>query len=299
MKQLHILNGDSTRTLFEQSGIEGDVFVWREMLCSGPCSYDVGSASFFSERAEFLYSEYQIAKDQYQKNFVQLFDDVKWHDYGEIILWFEYDLFCFINCIAAISFLRGQHFNAPLSLVNVSAQQQDNRFVGLGEMAASEYPSIYQNRQTLDTETITLADDIWSIYSAADHAKLKRFQKISSSAFPKLNLVLGSHFERLPSSTSLSQIDLKILQFIKESNPSKVGVIKHFLSTGHIFGIGDVQWRWHLDRLNILYDIDGEKIYLNNLGRDLLNHPQDLSVYLPILQTLYNYHYGSNLLNRV
>ena len=36
MSILHILNGDSTRYGFEQTGIEGDIMVWREVLSEGP-----------------------------------------------------------------------------------------------------------------------------------------------------------------------------------------------------------------------------------------------------------------------
>lgn len=299
MKQLHILNGDSTRTLFEQSSLEGDVIVWREMLCSGPCSYDVGSTSFFSERAQFLHTEYQISKDQYQKNFVQHFDTVNWQDYDEIILWFEYDLFCFINCIAVLSFLKRKQLHVKLSLVDVSDQQKENQFVGLGEMAIAEYPSVYQKRQTLDPESILLGDEIWSIYCGEEHAKLKRFLKVESLFFPKLDLVLKSHFERLPSSTSLSQIDLTILHFIKESNPTKVDVIRHLLSTGHTFGLGDLQWSWHIDRLDRLYDIEGEKININDLGEDLLNQFDAFGKYATLIQSIYNYRCGQYTLRRV
>ncbi len=299
MKQLHILNGDSTRTLFEQAGIEGDVFVWRDMLCSGPCSYDVGSTSFFSERAEFLYSEYQIPTDQYHSNFTQQFDDVNWQDYDEIILWFEYDLFCFINCIAALCFLKGKQLQSTISLVDVSAQQKENQFVGLGEMAIVEYPNVYQKRQTLDPESILLADEVWSVYCGEEHAKLKRFLKIESPLFPKLDLVLGSHFERLPSSTSLSQIDLTILNFIKDSNPTKIDVVRYLLSVGHSFGLGDLQWHWHVERLSKLYDLDGDNININHLGEDLLNQTQSLSNHSLIVQDIYHYRYGQYILSKV
>ena len=40
---LHILNGDSTAQIMEKSSLEGDVIVWREMLCDGPLQKDVGS----------------------------------------------------------------------------------------------------------------------------------------------------------------------------------------------------------------------------------------------------------------
>ena len=34
-KTLHILNGDSTAESFAKSSLEGDVLIWREMLCEG------------------------------------------------------------------------------------------------------------------------------------------------------------------------------------------------------------------------------------------------------------------------
>ena len=47
--QMHIVNGDSTREILEQSGIEGEIVVWRELLSDGPVSEPVFSDEFWQE----------------------------------------------------------------------------------------------------------------------------------------------------------------------------------------------------------------------------------------------------------
>ena len=51
---LHILNGHSTLYLFRESGIEGDIYVWNEILSEGPVSYEVGSKLFWELRDAFI-----------------------------------------------------------------------------------------------------------------------------------------------------------------------------------------------------------------------------------------------------
>jgi len=44
---IHVLNGDSTVQILAKSGIQGDVIVWRELLCEGPVNFTVGSDEFW------------------------------------------------------------------------------------------------------------------------------------------------------------------------------------------------------------------------------------------------------------
>jgi len=184
-------------------------------------------------------------------------------------------------------------------LVDVSTQQLDDRFVGLGEMSSSEYPSIFNHRQILDDVAIHLADQIWSCYCSNDHTTLKQFLSVTNPVFPKLNLVLTTHFQRLPTSICLAQIDVDILQFIQESEPSEIEVVGHMLRRSDKLGIGDLQWHWHLNQLDSLYHLVDGKLILNSIGSDLLEAPQNLQKYLNELKHIYNYRYGHYVLNKV
>ena len=108
MKTLHILNGDSSLHQFNKTSLEGDTLVWREILCEGKTREEIGSAPYWETRKEFLKN---YAKDSFEKHFENLkqeISSVRFSDYEEVILWFEYDLFCQINMLGAIAWLH--HF---------------------------------------------------------------------------------------------------------------------------------------------------------------------------------------------
>ncbi len=89
---LHILNGDSLKPSFEQLTLEGDVLIWREMLCEGPINGPIGETPFIETRSSFLSSFYEIPPNEYKEKFVDCinnFGDLK--SYKEVNLWFEYD----------------------------------------------------------------------------------------------------------------------------------------------------------------------------------------------------------------
>ena len=48
---LHILNGDSTAYSFKDTGLDGDILVWREVLSQGPLQEDISSAAFWEARS--------------------------------------------------------------------------------------------------------------------------------------------------------------------------------------------------------------------------------------------------------
>ena len=53
---LHITNGNKTTDYLKSLGYTGDFITWREMLCEGKTSIDVGSETFWKTRFEFLKS---------------------------------------------------------------------------------------------------------------------------------------------------------------------------------------------------------------------------------------------------
>jgi len=53
---LHITNGDSTTNYLKKLHFSGDFITWREMLCEGKTTTDVGSEIFWKNRFNFLKS---------------------------------------------------------------------------------------------------------------------------------------------------------------------------------------------------------------------------------------------------
>ena len=65
-RTLHITNGDSLTSRLKTLIPNGDIIVWREMLCEGPTTREVGSQEFFDLRKNFLSSQYGVKPEDYE-----------------------------------------------------------------------------------------------------------------------------------------------------------------------------------------------------------------------------------------
>ena len=95
---LHITNGDSFTTRLRTMPIKGDIITWREMLCEGKTLASVGSESFWKTRFEFLNKNYKVSKSWFVEKTLKEYRSLCNHkQQDQIVLWFEYDLFCQVN----------------------------------------------------------------------------------------------------------------------------------------------------------------------------------------------------------
>lgn len=115
---LHITNGDSFTSRLQSLQLKGDVITWREMLCEGKTLSSVGSESFWKTRFEFLNKNYKVSKSWFIEKTLKEYRSLCNHkQQDQIVLWFEYDLFCQINMLAVLSWLKQHRRHAEISLV--------------------------------------------------------------------------------------------------------------------------------------------------------------------------------------
>lgn len=109
---LHISNSALFTNRFKEFNIEGDILTWQEMLCEGPTVEQVYSEEFSSLRKAFLNSFYGMELNMPEiKMELEKLNHLE--EYSEIILWFQYDLFCHINLIAIINLIQQKKIACP------------------------------------------------------------------------------------------------------------------------------------------------------------------------------------------
>ncbi|OIQ28527.1 MAG: DUF1835 domain-containing protein [Bacteroidetes bacterium MedPE-SWsnd-G2] len=269
-KTLHITNGENLSNYFGELNIEGDVFTWQEMLCEGPTLELLETEEFLKTRKDFLNSSYQADIDRYElEQEFQLLQD--WQNYTEIILWFEYDLFCHINLVAIISLLVQKKVDLPLYLVCSGRIEHESQLKGLSELSPALLYKHYNNKKRLLASDIDLAHTIWAIYCGCDHSLLKPFITTPSS-FDYLSNCLKAHLERFPDSKSgLSRLEENILQIIRDNKiNSKHHLLGYALNYQGYYGFGDLQLERIINLLSIFYDTTEEAITLNRKGHEAL-----------------------------
>ncbi|WP_372937640.1 DUF1835 domain-containing protein [Seonamhaeicola sp.] len=275
--QLHITNGSNLTNYLNDSGYKGNIITWHEMLCEGPTHVNILSDEFFKARTNFFSETYNVYLD------VNAFKtEIKKLDYldafSEIILWFEYDLFCHINLIAVISLIKQKHINLPLYLVCSGFIDGSKSLKGLSELSSKQLTNHYLNRVRLNEDDIELAETLWQIYNGKDHSLFKPFI-VKSSSFDYLSNCLKAHLKRFPDSKSgLSSLEKNILEIIdKNTVKSKHHLLGYALNYQGYYGFSDMQLGRIIDQLSIFYLEDKNSIKLNRKGYEALLEQHNFS----------------------
>lgn len=276
-KTLHILNGMSSLTIFNRSGIGGEAIAWNEILCEGPSLPEISSPRQYELRKNF--TESQFSGHNYDEIVWGIWDLLSSDEsFDEIVCWYEYDLFCQINFMAIIHWLAENRADDHISIVCVG-RDETGRLRGLGEHPSEDYPHLYQNRQLLTPTQKEKASEFWTAYCSGAHDQLS---SISQSAdLPYLTEAIETHLHRFPWTTDhLSEHQRQILSWVKDGAKSARELVGKCLRSNGFYGFGDLQY---FNMINEMAPcIDWEKGQLTEYGDDLLNREGDIEK-LPVL----------------
>lgn len=272
---LHITNGDSTTQRLQQLNIEGDIITWREMLCEGKTSVDVGSEAFWKTRFDFFKTTYNVTKKKFIDYTVKEYRNLcNQKQQDEIVLWFEYDLFCQINMLAVISWLKRYRKNHKISLVTSGVIDTTEKLVGLNELSNEQLIEHYNNKIELTVDDIEYADYIWQLYCSDSPLPLENAHKFNpKSPFVYLEEAIKSHLLRFPSiENGLNQLENNILKTADEhSFKNENELVGHLLADQGNYGFGDLQYFNKLENLKKLFT-SFDPVKLSKTGKKVLQN---------------------------
>ncbi|WP_378188016.1 DUF1835 domain-containing protein [Aquimarina sp. W85] len=267
---LHITNGDYlTERLHQLQLIDGECLVWREMLCEGPTLIHTESLESLNSRKKFLHKYYRITPKDYEQKFVSQLSklDTK-TSYQEIILWFEYDLFCHINMIAAISLLLRKGFgDTPIYLVCSGRIAGESNYFALTDLSDKQLISHLKSKKKLSLDDLELASHIWTLYCEENPKKLKGQITVASS-FDYLSICIKAHLERFPNSkTGLNSLEMNILKMVNTYQIKNMKQLMGYaLEYQGFYGYGDMQMKRIIAKLFQFLDQKEEQLIVSERG---------------------------------
>ena len=272
IKTVHVLNGDSTVPIFAKSGISGDVVVWREMLCEGQIHHTIGSDEFWKERYAYFEYELGVSKLEYFDRTIK--EIVKLEDlsnYSEVVLWFEYDLFCQINLLGLCTYLRINYRKSlTYYLVCPGNIKGKEKLQSLSDLSPAVYTTLFRDKIKLTKNNLQFAEQCWTIYIENSKEKLEAFNFDQCPKFNYLQVAMNQHFQRFPKENGLNQIENKIITVIGAQGFTADEIVEHLLiwqQEETVYGFGDLQYFMYLKRLNKYYEIRNSRYYLNDIGK--------------------------------
>ena len=271
-KALHIINGDSLTEQVKELELPGEIVVWRELLCEGPCTQEVGSSEFIKLRQKFLKEAYDISPENYQDRFVTQLNKLKaFQDYNHVVLWFEFDLFCHINMLAAISFYLENKPNVPFYLVCSKRQKGEEELLPLSQLPLKHLLNHFKNKIKLDKEDLEIATLVWELYCGNNPIKLKQQIKKTSN-FEYLSSCIRAHIERFPNSrTGINSLEKNVLKLVEQQHITSMNqLLGYALQYQGYYGYSDSQMERVLNKLSIFYTLENDRLKLTRDGLDAL-----------------------------
>ncbi|TBW29218.1 DUF1835 domain-containing protein [Gramella sp. KN1008] len=269
---LHIVNGDSLAEQMQELQLPGELVIWRELLCEGPTLQEINQ-EFFKVRKKFLRQAYNISAENYEERFIAEVKRLKAaKDYDKVVLWFEFDLFCHINMLAAINLLFQKNKEVPISLVCSRKLPGEKEFQPLSHLNLKELKNHYENLIELNEDDLEAAVFIWELYCGNNPMKLKSQIKTNTN-FEYLSSCIRAHIERFPNSvTGINSLEKNVLKLIENHEiTSENHLLGYALQYQGYYGYSDTQMQRLINKLSIFYTKTENRILLNEKGKEVLN----------------------------
>lgn len=251
---LHILNGDDTLRAFNETGLDGDALVWREVLSEGPLTKTI-DAAFWQIRAQWISKTFNDTPEHYLEWETGELGKLN-QPYEEINLWFEFDLHCQVNLLGVMQLLKQQTDLTERSayLICPDSVPGMEDFRGMGQLNGHQLEYLFDGRIQLTAYDFVLADEAWTLYVANDADKLSEW--IDTNPFwgslHMLKPAMEAHLKRLQINSNGHNYIEQTLQDIYSSGiTNHADIYKSFWSAEKIYGMGDMELGIYLDRLGL------------------------------------------------
>jgi hypothetical protein len=243
---LHILNGDSTAYGFTDTGLDGDVLIWREIFSQGPLLEDISSAAFWNMRSEWICRTFNDTPENYKKKVIHPLEKLN-EPYKEINLWFEFDLHCQANLLGVMAMLNSKtDLSAPaVYLICPDKFPGKHNFKGMGELTGTELVYLFDNiRVELDEPDFAIAKEAWKLYVSGKDDSLEKWlnETVFWGNLHLLKPALRAHLGRIKiNSNGLNAIEQKLLDIYNSGIKTKPSIYFAFWETEKIYGMGDME----------------------------------------------------------
>lgn len=254
-KTLHITNGDGFTEVLKTLDISGDIITWREMLCEGKTTHEVGSETFWRQRYEYLNRAYKVTKDTFINRTLKEYRNLcNQKSQEDIVLWFNKDLFCQINMIAVLSWIKKNRANANIYLIG-SEVEKNAISPHLSTMDKTELEKLYQEKLLLNKDDIEFGDYMWQLYCENSPIRIQSAIKQNNSQLQYLSSVIQTHLHRFPSlKNGLNELENKMLnKALYQNIETKDQLVEAMLRDPGYYGYGDIQYYKMASKLRPLF----------------------------------------------
>jgi hypothetical protein len=166
---LHVTNGDCAGDKLRRF-VDGAVTITADPLHEGPAPGVDGDA-WYDMRARFLSNgdeRFDAIKAQLAEWDQVILDAAR---AGEVVLWFEHDLFDQLQLTRTLDMIGGADrtaFQPNASLICIDRFPGVERFIGLGQLTVDQLATLVGTEQPIRPEQYALASETWAAFRSPD-----------------------------------------------------------------------------------------------------------------------------------
>ena len=199
---LHIRCGTDIVADLRAGEAPGEILVWQDPLCVGPTPA-LRPAEWYDTRAAFIGRAYGMEPATVRATLEEADAGLaRSLDEDEVVLWFEHDMFD----QSILARLLAWYEAAPvlprrISIVTANSHPDVPRFIGLGNLNATQLMELFARRRTLGADALALGHEVWSAWTAVDPRGLAALSRLEMPGLPWMPAAIRRHLEELPWTT--------------------------------------------------------------------------------------------------
>ena len=218
MTILHITSGDIAGEMLADSGLTGEVLVWRDILYDGPRNPGWPNEGTLYNRAKFLeqVTDGGLSRDDILKTLRYQYSKLEIADkYDDVILWFDACLFD-QSMLAHILACMVEKKITHTELLCVSEFPGIIPFHGLGQLTVEQLASLYDDRQPVTAQQFQLAVHVDKAFAEQRLSMLTELSQTSDCPLPWIPAAVSRWLKECPDpDTGLGRLDSLALRAIR------------------------------------------------------------------------------------
>lgn len=248
---LHITNGDSAANGMKAGGIDGEIIPWRDVLHEGPVPAGQSLRELSRTRAQWLAREGLGNVEEMQKEFEERDQFLlRYTDFDEVVLWFEWDLYDQLQLIQILDFLsqdsEGDRAETNTRLAHVSYNGY------LGNLEPERFAGLFENRLDVTHDMLQMGRRAWTAFRSPDPREIERVARSGCNPLEFLELSLWRHLEEFPSTRNgLSRSESQVLEAVSQGPLTFHELFRRVATREERIFCGDATLALYIERMSL------------------------------------------------
>jgi hypothetical protein len=224
MPTLHVRCGSDIKGELEAARFGGDFLAVWDSFPVGPVT---DAPDWLAERARF-HAETGTVDVGYDAILAELTDAdrrlaASAKSNRRVVIWTEHDSHDQLSLIRCLAHYARTQPPGVLELISVNHFPGSRRFIGLGQLPPEAMWLLWNRREAIDAERLSLGAAAWAALTSADPRALAAIARTRTPSLPQLGPALHRHLQELPSSVNGLSLTQSLLLQILAREPASVG----------------------------------------------------------------------------